>query len=81
MKRIHITEAVTQRCTLKRTFFLKKLSSCEYCEIFKNTFFEEHLRTPASACCGYNTGIVLVVSNDFNENKRSEKSGKVPDKI
>ena len=22
--------------------------SCEYCEIFKNTYFEEHLRTAAS---------------------------------
>ena len=22
--------------------------SCEYCEIFKNTYFEEHLRTSAS---------------------------------
>ena len=21
--------------------------SCEYCEIFKNTYFEEHLRTAA----------------------------------
>ena len=23
--------------------------SCEYCEIFKDTYFEEHLRTTASA--------------------------------
>ena len=23
--------------------------SCEYCEIFKNTYFEEHLQTTASA--------------------------------
>ena len=23
--------------------------SCEYCEFFKNTYFEEHLRKPASA--------------------------------
>ena len=23
--------------------------SCEYCEIFKNTYFEEHLQTAASA--------------------------------
>ena len=22
--------------------------SCEYCEIFKNTYFEEHLRTAAN---------------------------------
>ena len=24
--------------------------SCEYCEIFKNTYFEEHLQTAASFC-------------------------------
>ena len=24
--------------------------SCEYCKIFKNTYFEEHLRTAASEC-------------------------------
>ena len=24
--------------------------SCEYCEIFKNTYFEEHMRTAASEC-------------------------------
>ena len=24
--------------------------SCEYCEISKNTYFEEHLRTAASEC-------------------------------
>ena len=23
--------------------------SCEFCEIFKNTYFEEHLQRPASA--------------------------------
>ena len=25
-----------------------QLFSCEYCEIFKNTYFEEHLRTATS---------------------------------
>ena len=35
------------------TLFLKKQSlaqvfSCEFCEIYKNTFFTEHLRTAAS---------------------------------
>ena len=29
--------------TLTQVFF------CEYCKIFKNTYFEEHLRTVASA--------------------------------
>ena len=27
--------------------------SCEYCVIFKNTYFEEHLRTAASKWCSY----------------------------
>ena len=25
--------------------------SCEYCEIFKNIYFEEHPRPSASECC------------------------------
>ena len=29
----------------------RQVFSCEYCEIFKNTYFEEHLRTTASATC------------------------------
>ena len=27
--------------------------SCEYCEIFKSTYFEEHLRTDASITIAY----------------------------
>ena len=27
---------------------LTQLLSCKYCEMFKNTYFEEHLRTAAS---------------------------------
>ena len=26
----------------------KQVFSCEYCEIFKNTYFEKHLQTTAS---------------------------------
>ena len=29
--------------------------SCEHCEIFKNTYFEEHLQTNASATCNFET--------------------------
>ena len=29
-------------------FFLIKMFSYEYCEIFKKTYFEEHLQTAAS---------------------------------
>ena len=27
---------------------LSQVFSCEFCEIFKNTFFPEHIREPAS---------------------------------
>ena len=30
------------------TLFPTQVFSCEYCEVFKNTHFEEHLRTSAS---------------------------------
>ena len=37
--------AVYQKVTLTQVF------SCEYCEIFKNTYFKEHLQTAASRTC------------------------------
>ena len=33
---------------LCKKLFLKHLFSSEYCQIFKNTYFEEHLLTAAS---------------------------------
>ena len=38
-------------------------------------------QSAASACCGYIAGIVLVVSSDCIENKRSEKPDKALDNI
>ena len=41
-----------RRCSIKKLF--SKISqysqenNCEYCEIFKNTYFEEYLQTAAS---------------------------------
>ena len=35
-------------CFLRKTPVLESLFNSEYCEIFKSTYFEEHLRTPAS---------------------------------
>ena len=32
----------------RKTTVLKSLFNSEYCEIFKSTYFEEHLRTAAS---------------------------------
>ena len=36
--------------------------SCEYCENFKNTYFEEHLRTAASECSisGYRNEVLVI---------------------
>ena len=34
--------------------------SCEYCEIFKNTYFEEHLQTAASKGSIKNNSSVLI---------------------
>ena len=61
---ILFTEAVAQRCSIKKVFleisqtsqscnFIKKetlaqMFSCEFCEISKNTLFTEHLWTTAS---------------------------------
>ena len=43
-------EAVVQRCSVKNVFLKiskPKVFSCEFCEIFKNTFF--HRTTPVAA--------------------------------
>ena len=32
----------------RKTPVLESLFNSEYCEVFKNTYFEEHLRTAAS---------------------------------
>ena len=42
--------------------------SCEHCKMFNNTYFEEHLRTAASASV-------------FNKNKRCLCGSKTPHKI
>ena len=52
-----------QCCRPKANNFIKKeiltqVFSCEYCKNFMNTYFEEHLRTAASA------GVLLEFCND-----------------
>ena len=44
--------------SLKERVFIKKevltqVFSCKFCEIFKNTFFKEHLRATASGYANY----------------------------
>ena len=36
--------------SLLRKVIPTQVFSCKYCEIFDNTYFEEHLRTAASEC-------------------------------
>ena len=60
------TEAVVRRCSVKVScnFIKKRLAqvfSCEFCEISKNTFFTEPLRTTASICTQAN--IILAISS------------------
>ena len=46
--------------------------SCEFCEIFKNTFFTEHLRTTASEKTEADSGLVklVVTTNAFFNNQQ-----------
>ena len=49
--------------------------SCEYCKIFKNTYFEEHLRTAASGFTGFRdfpSNIYLFKFNNRNIRKMCE---------
>ena len=39
-----------EACKLIKKEILAQVFPCEFCEIFKNTYFEEHLRTAASVC-------------------------------
>ena len=38
----------TQACNFTKKRIQPQVFSCEYCEIFKNTYFDKHLRTAAS---------------------------------
>ena len=56
---LQITEAVVRRCSSKQVFF--KISfSCEYCEIFSDTFFH---RTPPVDASEIRTCILAVIFN------------------
>ena len=43
---------LSKTCNFIKKEIPKQVFSCEYCEIFKNTYFEEHLRTVVSKCKG-----------------------------
>ena len=42
-----------------------KVFPCEYCEIFKNTYFEKHLRTAASTSKPYENQLQMKVCIQF----------------
>ena len=50
-------------CNFIKKDTLAQVFSCEFCEIFKNTFFTEHLRTTASICSK------VKLWNDVNNNQ------------
>ena len=49
---------ISQNSKSFRLGTLWKVLSCEFCEIFKNAFFTEHLRTTASLACM--TGLMVI---------------------
>ena len=44
--------------------------SCEFCEIFKNTFFMEHLRTTAFNFCYVDSEIKLNIVIIYNQTRK-----------
>ena len=50
-----------QACNFIKKETLAQVFSCEFCEIFKNTFFTEHLWTTASIIIWIFTVICLVI--------------------
>ena len=58
------TGKVPESCNFIKKETLAQMFSCEFCEIFKNTFFTEHLWTTASECF-----MKLGKANDYVLNK------------
>ena len=55
-----------QACNFIKKETLAQVLSCEFCEIFKNTFYTEHLWTTASIIMWIFTDIcIVIVSTKF----------------
>ena len=54
----------------------KQLFSCEICEIFKNTYFEEYLRTTTSEFIGNTTLLRETILKKHKNGKTSFQDGK-----
>ena len=46
-----------------------RVLSCNICEIFKNNYFEEHLRTTASFCIRFKS-VNFTISREFSQRKK-----------
>ena len=71
-------------CNFVKKEVLTQVFSCKYCEIFKITFFEEHLRTAASSVM---SDIILFQENEsysfrmcFNMVRRNIETKKIGEK-
>ena len=53
---------------LESLFIKKRVFSCEICEVFKNTYFEEYLRTTASEFIGDTTLFQTILKKHANGN-------------
>ena len=63
----------TPNCNFIKKEALAQVFSCEFCEIFKNTFFTEHLRVTASESAVEKLGIKeCETSSDLSANSRSK---------
>ena len=51
----------TQACNFIKKETLAQVLSCEFCEISKNTFFTEHLRTTVSVSGNLTIYITLIL--------------------
>ena len=70
-----------QACNFIKKVSLAQVFSCEFCGIFKNTFFTEHIRTILSILKFefVSSDQVLNYINDIDRNKSS--GGDIPAKI
>ena len=60
-----------QACSFIKKEILAQVLSCEFCEIFKNTFFAEQLWTTASIIIWIFTDIcIVIVSTKFVAQRR-----------
>ena len=69
-KSLFLIKLQISACNFTKKETLSQVFSCEFCEISKNTFFTEHLRTTAAFCLIFSTcplcsEAVLCLSNSF----------------